>query len=345
MTIRRASSMAALAILLGAMAAGAAGGADPPKGAAATIGDEVIPMAELDQRTAVGLAELERQRQKLREDALDQLIAERLVTREAQRRGVTVEALVQEEVTSKVKAVTDADVDAFIAQNRGRMPAGDPAALRPRVASFLQRQRTAERREQLLAGLRAQTPVKVFLVESEPVRATLDTSVGFARGPRDAAVTVVEFSDFQCPYCKAAVGTLKQVAAQYPDRVRWVFRDFPIAALHPDAPLAHEAARCVAEQGKFWAYHDALYERASDLSPASLKKHAEEVGADPVAFAQCLDSHRQRAAVAADIEAGAALGVTGTPTFFVNGRPLVGNQSFPDFQKLIERELARRPVP
>jgi protein-disulfide isomerase len=137
------------------------------------------------------------------------------------------------------------------------------------------------------------------------------------------------------------VATLKQLAAQYPDRVRWVFRDYPIAGLHPDAPLAHEAARCAGEQGKFWPYHDLLFERATDVSADALKRYAAEIGADRAAFDQCLDGHKYQAAVNADIDAGTKAGVTGTPTFFINGQPLVGNQPLGDFQAVIERELAR----
>jgi protein-disulfide isomerase len=137
------------------------------------------------------------------------------------------------------------------------------------------------------------------------------------------------------------VATLKQLTAQYPDRVRWVFRDFPIPALHPDAPLAHEAARCAGEQGKFWPYHDLLFERATDVSVTALKQYAAEVGAERAAFDQCLDSHTYQAAVNADIEAGTKVGVSGTPTFFINGQVLVGNQPLGDFQRVIERELER----
>jgi protein-disulfide isomerase len=120
--------------------------------------------------------------------------------------------------------------------------------------------------------------------------------------------------------------TLKQLVGRYPDRVRWVFRDFPIPSLHPDAPLAHEAARCAGEQGKFWPYHDLLFERATDASVMTLKRFAAEVGADRGAFDQCLESRKHRVAVNADIEAGTRAGVTVTPTFFVNGAVLVGNQ-------------------
>jgi protein-disulfide isomerase len=315
---------------------------DAPKDAAATVGDEVISMAELERSAATELAGLEQQRQRLLDQKLNQLIADRLLAREAKKRGVTVDALLQTEVTAKVPPVPDADVTEFMTQNRARMPRGrTDAELKPQVAEFLQRQQLGQRRDAYLASLRTQTPVQVHLKTPEPVRVQVDPSQGYARGSKDAPVSIVEFSDFRCPFCKAVVATLKQVATQYGDRVRWVFRDFPIPALHPDAPLAHEAARCAGEQGKFWPYHDLLFERATDVSPTALKQYAAEVGADRAAFDQCLDSHKYQAAVNADVEAGTKLGVTGTPTFFINGQALVGNQPVGEFQRIIERELAR----
>ena len=316
----------------------------PPKDTAATVGDEVISLAELEQGAAAELAAVEQQRQRVLDQKLNQLIADRLLAREAKRRGVTVDTLLRDEVSAKVPPVPDADILAFMTQNRARMPRGNEAELKAKVAEFLQRQQVNQRREAYVASLRTQTPVQVHLKTPEPVRVQIDPTQGYARGPRDAPVNIVEFSDFRCPFCKEVVPKLKQLAAQYPDRVRWVFRDFPIPGLHPDAPLAHEAARCAGEQGKFWPYHDVLFERATDASPTALKQYAAEVGADRAAFDQCLDSNKYQAAVNADIEAGSKVGVTGTPTFFINGQAVVGNQPLAEFQAVIERELARTAV-
>jgi protein-disulfide isomerase len=332
--------VALAAVLLVAGAAALAQAPDPPAGAAGRVGDEVISMTELEQSAAADLARLDQQRQELLMGKLDQLIADRLLDREAKRRGVSVEALVREEIEAKTPPVTDAEIGAFIAQNRARLRQPDSPELRGKVAEYLQQQGAGQRRETYLGTLRAQTPVQVYLKEPEPIRVKVDSTVGFARGPREAPVTVVEFSDFQCPYCRAVIPTLKQVAARYPDRVRWVFRDFPLEAIHPEAPLAHEAARCAGEQDKFWPYHDLLFEQ-TDLAPAALKRYASQLGLDEAAFGQCLDSRRHRAAVNADVQAGQRLGVNGTPTFFVNGRPLVGNLPVAEFQRAIDRELAR----
>ena len=311
-----------------------------PPGVAAKVGNDTISTADLEQSVALELARLEQQRQSILERKLSQLIGERLMAQEAARRGVTPEKLLEDEVTGKTPAVTQAEVNAFIAQNRARLPKSDDAELRPRVAQFLEGQRVNQQREAYIAGLRAKTQVRTYLKEPEPVRVKIDPSVGFSQGPREAPVTIVEFSDFQCPFCRQVVPTLKQLAARYPGRVRLVFRDFPIASLHPDAPLAHEAARCAGELGQFWPYHDLLFER-TDVTAAALKQYAAELKLDAPKFAACLDGGRQRAAVNADIEEGARLGVSGTPTFFINGTPLVGNVPIADFQRAIERELAR----
>ena len=313
----------------------------PPKDAAATIGDEVISMTDLEKSSATELAGVDEQRYRVLDRKLGQLIAERLLALEAKRRGVSLDALVHAEVTSKTPPVTGDDVSAFIAQNRARLPQGDEIALKVRVADYLHRLQVAQRTEAFVAVLRARTPVQVYLREPEPVRLSVDGKVGFSRGPADAPVTIVEFSDFQCPYCKTVVKTLKELTTKYSDQVRWVFRNYPIAGLHPDAPLVHEAARCAGEQGKFWLYHDLAFERAPAASPANLREYAAEVGVEATAFSQCLDSHKHRAAIARDLEVGSRLGVTGTPTFFINGAVLVGNQPPEEFQRVVERELAR----
>jgi protein-disulfide isomerase len=311
-----------------------------PPGVAATVGNDTISTADLEQSVALDLARLDQQRQSVLQRKLDQLIGDRLVAQEAARRGVSVDKLLETEVAGKTPAVTQAEVNAFIAQNRARLPRADEAELRPRVAQYLEGQRVNQQRDLFIAGLRARTPVRTFLKEPEPVRVKIDPNVGFALGPREAPVTIVEFSDFQCPFCRSVVATLKQLTARYPDRVRLVFRDFPIASLHPDAPLAHEAARCAGEQGQFWPYHDLLFER-TNVTATALKQYAADLKLDAAKFGACLDEGRYRAAISADLEEGARLGVTGTPTFFINGTPLVGNVPIADFQRAIERELAR----
>jgi protein-disulfide isomerase len=156
----------------------------------------------------------------------------------------------------------------------------------------------------------------------------------------------VEFSDFQCPYCRAAEGTVKEIRAKYGDRVKFVYMDFPLG-FHEHAMDAARAARCAGEQDKFWEYHDALFQDQSKLGDADLKSRAAKLGLDTKKFSACFDKGEPDALIKADQTQGAALGVTGTPTFYINGRELTGAQPPEKFAELIDDELskAQPPVP
>jgi protein-disulfide isomerase len=167
-----------------------------------------------------------------------------------------------------------------------------------------------------------------------------------ARGPADAPVTIIEFSDYQCPFCKRYVEeTLPLILDTYGDRVRYVFRDFPIGELHPQAAQAAQAAQCAFDQGKFWEYHDLLFGNQGALDVSSLKGYAGALGLDQAAFDRCLDSAEYAQEVQDDFEDARAHGVTGVPTFFINGRKLVGAASFASFQTIIEEELRKTNAP
>jgi protein-disulfide isomerase len=164
-----------------------------------------------------------------------------------------------------------------------------------------------------------------------------------AIGPADAPVTIVEFSDFQCPYCKTFRDqTLDALLERYGDQVRFVFRDFPLSQLHPFAQKAAEASECANEQGHYWEMHDLLFANSPNLSEDALKGFAEQLGLDMEQFNECLDSGRYADEVTADLQEGMSYGVTGTPTFFINGIRLVGAQPLANFQAIIDQELAER---
>ncbi len=251
-----------------------------------------------------------------------------------------VDTLVRDEIEAKTIAVTEAEVNDFINQNRARIrqarraPSCAAGGRLPPSAALNQR------RDAYVASLRAQTPVQVYLKEPEPIRVKVDPNVGFARGLREAPVTIVEFSDFQCPYCRSVVATLKTWLPAIRTVCRWCFgtsrsRTYTRRHRSPTRPRAALATR--GNSGRTTICSS----RETNLTPDALKRYAAQVGLEASAFAQCLDSRRHRAAVAADVAAGAQLGVTGTPTFFINGRPLVGNVPLAEFQRVIERELAK----
>ena len=159
-------------------------------------------------------------------------------------------------------------------------------------------------------------------------------------GPANAPVTIVEFSDFECPYCKQwFTATWPQIKKAYGDKVRLVYRDFPLTSIHPDAEPAAEAANCANEQNQYWAYHDNLL-AASQLGSDVYLSFASALKLDMTKFQDCLSSHRYQKSIQADADYGASLGITGTPTFFVNGIPMVGAQPFSVFKSVIDQELA-----
>ncbi len=304
-------------------------------GAVAIVDGTPIPSQVLDAMIQGQLMELRRREDQLRRGALEELVAQALVQREAEARGVSAEELTRTEITDKVQ-VSPAEAKAFYEANRSRFGATTEAEAIPQIVEGLGRQRERERRAAFAQELSVKYPVEVLL---EPFRVTVDIGESPVRGRPDAPITIVEFSDFQCPFCVRARPAVNRVREVYGDDVRFAFRHFPLS-FHEQAPKAGEAVACAGEQDRFWEMHDRLWESAGKLQPADLKEHAVALGLDPGAFGQCLDSGRHAAVVQRDTAAGAQLGVSGTPAFFINGRPLTGAQPFESFARVIEEELA-----
>jgi protein-disulfide isomerase len=341
----RAVAAGMVLLLLGLLGARGAVGEETRENAteqkvAARVDDQVITMQDLESALAPQLAKLQEQKYQLMQSKLDELIEGRLLEQEAKRRGVTVDALLKAEVLSKVPKVAETEVASFIKENKARLKGGG-AEISARVRDYLTSQKDAQQRRVYLAGLLQGAKVATFLQEPEPIRITVKAE-GFAKGPKDAPVTIVEFSDFQCPFCRTSVATLKGVMQQYDGLVRWVYRDFPIPSLHPQAPKAAEAARCAGEQGKFWEFHDLLFDSQTQTTTTDFKRFAERLKLDPKGFGRCLDSGKYQAAVQSDIEDGIRLGITGTPTYFINGRVLVGAAPPENFRKIVDAELRGR---
>ena len=166
-------------------------------------------------------------------------------------------------------------------------------------------------------------------VENAPVR-----GVGTAR------VTLVEFSDFQCPFCQKVDLTVKQLLRKYDGRVKVAYRDFPLLEIHPHAAMAAEASRCAGEQGKFWEYHDALFENQSKLDEGSLAERAVSLELNEKLFHDCLANRKFKDQVEADLQEGRKVGIAGTPSFFINGIFLNGSQALTEFEKIIDAQLA-----
>lgn len=177
---------------------------------------------------------------------------------------------------------------------------------------------------------------------NEPIQVSVDDDP--IKGNKAAPVTIVEFSDFECPFCgKFYTETYKQIIDTYvtTGKASLVFRDFPLSSIHPDAEKAAEAAECANEQGKFWEMHNKLFENQQALSVDNLKQYAKDLKLNTVKFNDCLDTGKYEAEVAKDTKEAASYGVTGTPAFFINGRLIAGAYPFSEFKKIIDEELAK----
>jgi protein-disulfide isomerase len=316
----------------------AAAGAGTPQ-VVAEIAGKPVTLAELEEALAPQLAQLDRQRQQLLVDGLDGLVEQKLLEAEAASRGVSVEDLFQSEIEAKAGEVTDADAQAFYEANKARINRPIEQMM-PQIKNYLANQKRAELRDGLLAGLRAKHATRILL---EPVRADVDDPTAPAKGPANAPVTIVEFSDFQCPYCTRVNPAIAQTLQVYGDQVRVVFRQFPLN-IHPQAQKAAEGSLCANDQGKFWELHDAMFADQRNLSVDQIKAKAAAVGLEAESFATCLDSGKYAPKVAADMAAGSAAGVSGTPALFVNGRFLNGAVPFEQIAKLVDDELARKGI-
>lgn len=309
--------------------------------ALAEVNGEVITAAELDKVVGPSVAKLQEQIYKLRKEKLDDLVQEKLLAAEAAKRSLTVEALLNAEVDAKVEPITDEEVKVFYEANKSRLKE-EEAALRERIRTFLREQKLQARRQAFLVSLHSAADIVIHLEPPEVYRVELPVEGAPSRGPATAPVTIVKFEDFHCPYCKRVQSTLSQLLARYGDKLKIVHRDFPLENLHPGAHRAHEAGRCADAQGRFWPYHDLLYANSPKTSPEELKAYGRDAGLDLPAFELCLESGTTAAAVDADVEQGNQLGLTGTPSFFINGRLVSGAQPLENFVEIIEQELARQ---
>jgi len=267
-----------------------------------------------------------------RSEGLERMISERLLEREAERQGVDIAEL-HERATADA-SVSDDEVESFWVNNRERLVDSDFEEMAPRIRAYLESQKRARAWSAFVDGLREQAGVEILL---EIPRIEV-AAVGPARGPDDAPVTIVEFSDFNCPFCKRVEPTLATLRLRYPEQVRLVFRHYPLD-MHPRARPIAEAAACIDEQGAFWAFHDGVFETGKPLGDEEILALAESVGADRAALEACLASGRAADAVERDIADGKAAGVTGTPAFFVNGIRMSGAQPAEAFVRVIEQEL------
>ena len=267
----------------------------------------------------------------VRAAAIDRAIDKNVVLAAAEEQGQTADEFLTESV-KEMGQISPEELRAFYDENQSQLGEMTYEQAEPRIRSHLRTQRAID----LVARLRAEADVVVHLVQPRlEVAAT-----GPSQGRADAPVTIIEFSDFQCPYCKRAVPIIHEIRERYPEQVRIVFRHLPLERIHPRARPAAEAASCAHKQDKFWAYHDVLFENNKELEDADLEKYAADADLDVDAFRACYQSGEFRATVEADAAAAKEVGVGSTPAFIINGIQVRGAKPIEQFIEIIDGELA-----
>jgi protein-disulfide isomerase len=302
----------------------------------AVVGGEEITRSEVETNAGGQLTQLRQQIFDLTEQSLNQTIDGKLLDLEAESRGLERDSFITSIVETDLPVPTDAQIDSVYEEAAARINAPRDSVA-PQIEAFLQNRTRRARYDSLISALRDEYEVRNYL---EPPRFEVEAT-GPAKGPDNAPVTIVEFSDFECPFCLRINPTLKQVMEEYEGQVRLVFRQFPLNNIHPNAQKAAEASLCADAQGRFWEMHDAMFDNPRELAVADLKTRAAEIGLDEEAFATCLDTGEFADKVTADLNAGRALGVSGTPALYINGRFLSGAQPFEVISRVIEDELQR----
>jgi protein-disulfide isomerase len=282
---------------------------------------------------------LHQQEYDIKNSALDGLINLRLLEGEAKKKGISTDQLIEQEVDSKVADPTDAEVYAIYVYQRQQLDKPFEELKAP-LQKFLKQAKAQEAREKYYKQLRQQATISILLPKPK-VEVAADAAR--LRGNSNAPVTIVEFSDFQCPYCRAVEPTLKKVLAKYEGQVNLAYHDLPLRDIHPQAQLAAEAGRCAGEQGKFWEYHDLLLENQNKLAREDLVGYARTLKLDDKQLDSCLSFGRYRPLIEQERQLGLKAGLTGTPGFLINGKLLSGNLPQDSFEKFIQEALAALP--
>lgn len=305
-------------------------------GMVARVGGVKVTMAELEQEESARLLSARYQYYQAESKALNDLIDKKLLEQKANSEHLTVEQLLDREVNSKVKNPTEDQMRVYYEGVETDQPY---EAVRDKIVEKIRQLRTDKGRAAYIQKLRAETSVYVALA---PPSANVDAkNPQMTEGPDKAPVTLVEFADYECPYCQKVASDVKKLADDFLDKVSFTYKDFPLP-MHARAEKAAEAARCAAKQNKFWEFHDELF-RSKELDVDQLKAQAKALKLNSDQFDKCLDSGEEAEAVDRDRKEGTRLGINGTPSFFINGHYMSGALDYAALRQIVEQQLAANP--
>lgn len=300
----------------------------------AIVNGRNISQKDVDEMILPQLLPLQEQIYTLRKATLENLITRAVLEDAAGKAGVSVDELKKQLTAGKVE-VAASQVQQVYAENASVFGSMSPDEVKERLRLDLESQARMKLYREALAGLRNSYQIEVRL--AEPRLPSLDDGDAPAIGPRGSAVTIIEFSDFQCPYCRQSQSTLKQLTQTYGNNLRLVFKHLPLD-IHAKTLASAQAAFCAGEQGRFWPYHDALF-TSENLSGQTLNNIASDLALNLTQFKECLSSEKSRAAVLKDVREARQFGISSTPTFVVNGKLVRGAVNLEEFKARIDREL------
>jgi protein-disulfide isomerase len=304
--------------------------------AVATIDGQPVTEDDLIPYISSQLRPLREQEYQIKKNALDALIGQRILEGEAKKKALTTEKLLEQEVDAKVPEPTDTEIAAIYTVQREQWGGKPLQDVKLQIQQSLKRARIQQARQDYSAKLREQAKVTMLL---SPPRTQVTFDPARVRGNPKAKVMIIEFSDFQCPYCGQVTPTLRNLLAKHEGSLALAFRDMPLTQIHPLAQSAAEAARCAGEQGKFWEYHDLLFGDQAGLDRNGLMAKAGKLSLDQKQFETCFASAKYRTQVEQDLQEGRNAGVSGTPGFFINGIFISGAQPEAAFEGIIRDQL------
>lgn len=313
----------------------------PKAGVVAKIGDEEITEEMLIGNDKADFFEIEKRKYDLKMDRVNRLMVEKLVGAEAKKANIPLEEFITKKVTAGEIKISDKEYKKFVEEKHIPESQINPQ-VKERINNYLQTLKKQEMLNEYIGKITKAKPVEVYF-QKPKMMVNVEAGQAPIFGNEKAAVTVVEFSDFQCPFCSRGADTVTQLKKKYGQKIKIAFKQFPLP-MHPNARPAAEASMCVNEQGvdKFWKFHDLAFKNQEKLEKVSLEKYAKDSGADVKKFTECLDGKKFADYVQKDLEYGEKMGVKSTPTFFVNGQMLSGALPIESFSEIIDEELTKK---
>lgn len=302
----------------------------------ARLNNQPITEEDIQRVAGAGLIRAQVQLYDVREGAIRQIVEERLIEAEALREDLSIGQWIKEQISDNIR-IEEGALSAYYEEHKAEFQDRPFEDVQEEVRARLFDVEYQKRYADLINRLKKRAAIEVLI---EAPRVDVDDGGAPFRGPQNAPVTIIEFGDFQCPFCGRARPTINQILESYPKQVRYVFRDFPLP-FHEQALKAHEACHCAGDQGRYWEMNQKLFENQQALTSEDFTRYAEELGLDIALFQKCLDAGEHVNMIQRHRLSGESAGVSGTPTFFVNGRMVLGMAPFTHFQQIIEQELAR----